>query len=107
MHCAPPEIACTLEDRTHRLEFEARQGDTLDVLGPTSTGVNRVIDEALDGPVSYRLYRKESGGDVLLSEGSSPHGSLELQGSQQELDSLQDGRWRRDAPSSQKMEEAS
>lgn len=97
MHCAPPDISCTVEDRRHRLEFEARQGDTLDVLGPTGTGVNRVIDEALDGPVSYRLYRKGAGGDELLAEGSSSHGSLELQGSQSELDSLRDGRWRRDA----------
>lgn len=106
MHCAPPEIACTLEDRHHRLEFEATQGDTLDVLGPTSTGVDRVIDEALNGPVSYRLFRKEKQGDVLIAEGSSAHGSLELQGSQAELDSLQDGRWRRDVVRP-KTEEAS
>lgn len=106
MRCARPTFSCVVEDRRFRLEFEATQGETLEVLGPTPTGVDRVIDEGLAGPTSFRLFRKHPGGDELLSEGHSELGSLEMQGSQEELDTLAESRWRRTGQSTAQRPDA-
>ncbi len=93
LSCEPPAMSCIIEGRTHRLEVTATRGTVQEVLGPTVTGMNRPIAEGLAGPIGFRLYRRRATGDSLCLDGESPWGSLEIEGSREQLQTLTTPGW--------------
>ncbi|RMF58110.1 MAG: hypothetical protein D6748_09670 [Calditrichaeota bacterium] len=76
------EVLWIVQDKTHRLEMQARGSDKAGLLhAPTPQGMTRRIAETLDGEVQVRLF---SNGKLVL-EDLGNHAGMEMVGNLEEL----------------------
>ena len=80
-----------IEDDEWTLEVDAAVGHPVELVGPSSQGMDRTVDEGIASPVSVRLLRH--GRPVL--EGSSDRGGVEVHGTSEQRDWLTTPGWRR------------